>query len=417
MFHMTLIRRSTMLPVLALVLALPAAALLADELPEPKFEHQQIDKIDIGYGLAIGDVDGDKKDDILLADAKQIVWYRNPGGDGGGEWKKHVMAENLTPRDNVCITAADINGDGKVEVAVGAMWNPGETSNPKLSGAVFYLVRPEDPTKKWTPMQITPHEPTTHRMHWVQLDKDTWHLVVLPLHGRGNKGGEGDGVKIIAYEMPDDPKGAWKMKTLDDSMHMTHNFDVIEFKEPAELGGETMRGALIAGKEGLKGAMVFDGEWTEANSIPQFDQPAGEVRAAPSAKPGGRHLIATIEPMHGDKVVAYHGTDDDQQPTRTVLDDTLRQGHAVAIADVLGIGRPQVVAGWRNPNSDNKVGVKLYAPTDAQFSEWKTFVIDDNKMATEDLKIADLNGDGKPDLIAAGRATKNLKIYWNQTGK
>jgi hypothetical protein len=31
-------------------------------------------------------------------------------------------------------------------------------------------------------------------------------------------------------------------------------------------------------------------------------------------------------------------------------------------------------------------------------------------MACEDLKTADLNNDGKPDIIAAGRASKNLVI-------
>ncbi len=41
-------------------------------------------------------------------------------------------------------------------------------------------------------------------------------------------------------------------------------------------------------------------------------------------------------------------------------------------------------------------------------------MVDDNKMACEDLTVADLDGDGKIDIIAAGRATKNLKIYWNQ---
>ena len=90
----------------------------------PKFEAQEIDtNVAIGYGLAIGDVDGDRKPDILLADKKQFVWYRN------GDWKRFVMAENLTESDNVCIAARDIDGDGKVEVAVGAQWNPGETSD------------------------------------------------------------------------------------------------------------------------------------------------------------------------------------------------------------------------------------------------------------------------------------------------
>jgi hypothetical protein len=57
----------------------------------PKFEEQVIDNnISIGYGLALGDVDGDGKPDILLADKKQFVWYRN------GDWKRFVMVENLT---------------------------------------------------------------------------------------------------------------------------------------------------------------------------------------------------------------------------------------------------------------------------------------------------------------------------------
>ncbi|MEK7678021.1 MAG: VCBS repeat-containing protein [Verrucomicrobiota bacterium] len=34
--------------------------------------------------------------------------------------------------------------------------------------------------------------------------------------------------------------------------------------------------------------------------------------------------------------------------------------------------------------------------------------------ACEDLALADLNGDGRLDIIAAGRATKNLKVYFNE---
>jgi len=36
-------------------------------------------------------------------------------------------------------------------------------------------------------------------------------------------------------------------------------------------------------------------------------------------------------------------------------------------------------------------------------------------MACEDLKVIDLNGDGKQDIIASGRSTHNLKIYWNKS--
>src|SRR5688500_9896595 len=150
---------------------------------EPRFEAELIDNnVAIGYGLAIGDVDGDRKPDILLADKKQFVWYRN------GDWKRFVMVDNLTTSDNVCIAARDIDGDGKVEVAVGAQWNPSETSDTLKSGAVYYLVRPKDVTQSWKPVQLH-HEPVTHRMRWVKAAPNKFHLVVLPLHGRGNKGG------------------------------------------------------------------------------------------------------------------------------------------------------------------------------------------------------------------------------------
>ena len=36
-------------------------------------------------------------------------------------------------------------------------------------------------------------------------------------------------------------------------------------------------------------------------------------------------------------------------------------------------------------------------------------------MACEDALAADLDGDGRPDIIAGGRATHNVKIYWNRS--
>ena len=77
-----------------IVSALSSLSLLAAEPPEPKFRAVEIDaKIEIGYGLAIADVNGDGKPDILLADKKQFVWYKNPN------WEKFVLAENLTKED------------------------------------------------------------------------------------------------------------------------------------------------------------------------------------------------------------------------------------------------------------------------------------------------------------------------------
>lgn len=363
---------------------------------QPAFREQVIDNnISIGYGIALGDVDGDKKPDILLADKKQFVWYRN------GDWKKFVMVENLTEHDNVCIAAKDINGDGKVEVAVGAQWNPGETSNDAQSGSVHYLVRPDDPTQRWEAVALH-HEPTIHRMQWVRLTDNKYYLVVVPLHGRGNKAGEGAGVKIIAYEYPKNVKEQWRTYSVDETMHLTHNLEIVESKNGApEL--------YIAGKEGI--ALIgYDMEKkskTNTQPVAGMNHSAGEVRVG-KATPG-TSLIATIEPMHGNELAVYSG----KEKLRTVIDDNIKEGHALAVADFLGTGSDQVVAGWRLPNRDGKVGVKLYVKKGAQ-GQWESQWIDENGMACEDIKVMDLNADGKPDIVASGRATHNLKVYWNR---
>ncbi len=364
------------------------------QVPTPSFEAEIIDSdVQIGYGLAIGHVDDDGRPDILLADKKEFVWYQN------GTWQRHVMTANLTARDNVALAAKDIDGDGLVEVAVGAMWNPGETSDASQSGSVHYLIRPQDATSPWQAVPLY-HEPTTHRMHWVRTGNEDHQLVVLPLHGLGNKGGEGAGVNIMAYSKPSDPETEWARQIIDDQMHMTHNFDVVESSSGSVL--------YVAGKEGVR-TISYNGTWpAQASPIEGLSQGAGEVRVGDI---GNNPMVATIEPMHGTHLVAYVG---DEQKQRVVLDTTFAQGHALAVEDLLGLGRDQIIAGWRNPNAEEKVGIKLYVP-DETGATWSSHVIDDNTMASEDLKVADLDGDGKPEIIAAGRATNNLIIYWNRS--
>lgn len=377
--------------------------LLYTHQPYPSFEQQLIDdRISIGYGLAIGDVDGDGRPDILLADKKQFAWYRN------GDWKKFILAENLTEHDNVCIAARDIDGDGQVEVAVGAQWNPEETTDTTRSGSVHYLIRPADPTQRWTPVKLH-HEPTVHRMRWAKAAEGKYHLVVLPLHGRGNKDGEGKGAKVIAYEKPDNPHRPWPYWVIDESMHLTHNLDVHDDGQNEYI--------YIAGKEGVKAYSFSKGKWqTHGGRWLIKGDGFSEVRVGSAGN--NTPVLAAIEPLHGQTLTIYvprTGVPKINRAERVVLDDALNEGHALAVADFNGLGRDQVVAGWRNPNGSGHVGIKLYVPFNALWEAWTTLAVDIGDMACEDLAVADLDGDGKLDIIAAGRATHNLKIYWNRS--
>lgn len=370
--------------------------------PEPRFKVITVDaNITIGYGLALADIDGDRRTDIVLCDKATVAWYRNPG------WERHVMAEKLTSLDHVCVAAADIDGDGKAEVAVGAGWNPSDTRN---SGALFVLDAPSDRTQRWKPIPL-PHDPTIHRIRWARDARNLWTLVSAPLHGRGNNAatGEGDGVRIQRYSPPAPGQSVWPTEILDASHHKTHNLDPIQWDaDPAEE-------FLLASREGA--FLIDPGSEGIASTVSLGTDENGGFGEIRGGRLGGGRFVAGISPMHGNQVVVLRPGPDGKRPwDRLVLDDTLIDGHALACADFLGTGSDQVVAGWRAMNRPGvRVGIRLYTPLDDQGSRWRTTSIDDNTMACEDLQVADLNGDGRPDLVASGRASRNVLVYLNET--
>jgi FG-GAP-like repeat len=396
---------------------------LAAEPPEPKFTAVTLDdKIQIGYGLAIADVDGDKAPDVLLADKRQIVWYRNPGPAKArepGAWTKHLIAENLTEKDNVCLAAQDLDGDGKCELAVGAEWNPGDTEK---SGAVFYLIPPADRTQRWEPVKFPSVEPTTHRMRWIKMREDFWALFVLPLHGRGNKNGQGATVKMTYYLVPqnrNDPKADWLSQSFDTGMHMTHNFEYVEFQNDIRIAG--LEG--VAGFDQRPTGIWVRSLWMDGDRAPDGMKGAGELswmRDWPDEKLRKPIVeLVTIEPMHGNRLVVYNSVlnIDYFQIIRRELTDRLIEGHALKRGDLLGVKSDQIVVGWRgNPaNPNNTFGIHLWTPLDATGEKWRDSAVDDGGMACEDLQLGDLDGDGRPDIAASGRATKNVKLYFNDT--
>ena len=377
----------------------------------PTFRTIEIDsELEIGYGVVLADMNGDSRLDIVLADKNQFAWYENP------YWEKHIMVENLTDRDHVCIDARDIDGDGMAEVAVGAQWNPGETTDEAKSGSVHYLIPPEDRTERWTPVKL-PHEPTVHRMRWFQSGEGEYQLLVLPLHGRGNKGGQGDGVRAFAYKMPADPRDDWELTLIDDTMHMTHNMDLMPDSDLAN-GHEAI---LIGGAEGvllfrhrnevLNRRKIIGNDFGDVGFLG-----AGEVRYG--YLPGGKMFVATVEPLHGANLAIYTPPPPggpNRMGIRNHIFEGMADGHAVACGDLLGTGSSQIVVGWRgNRTSPGNFGIKLFAPEDEDGEKWASIDVGAGGMACEDLKLGDLNGDGRLDIVACGRSTKNLRIYYNE---
>jgi hypothetical protein len=398
-------------PLLVLLLAAPAAA--ADF---PRFEAREIDPHvgNVCYAVTTADVDGDKKPDVVAVTEDAVVWFANPS------WEKHVLLKGRTERDNVCIQPRDIDGDGRIDFALGAGWRPPDT---KGGGTLQWLGR--DSQGDW---QVHPlgSEPALHRIRWGDV-KGTGksQLVVAPLQGRGTKPpkwDEGAGVRILVYTVPDRPAAEpWPMEVADDSLHTVHNLQVLDFD------GDGRDDVLLAAWEGvflLKRSA--DGHWSRSK-LGAGNQEASPFKGASEIKLGrladGRRYIATIEPWHGFQVVVYTPPKSGEGLwDRKVIDEPVQWGHAVWCADLDGDKDEELIIGQRDPNKGPKAdvrgpGVRVYDPDSGSGPlSFTRHVIDDGGMATEDLVAADLDGDGRPDLVAGGRATHNVKIYWNKGG-
>ncbi len=97
-----------------------------------------------------------------------------------------------------------------------------------------------------------------------------------------------------------------------------------------------------------------------------------------------------------------------------MLDEELAWGHAVACANLDDDLDQELIIGVRDDKkgTEHRRGLRIYDPGNASEGRWQRTLVD--PVATEDLTVADLEADGDNDIIAVGRKTHNVKIYWNQ---
>jgi hypothetical protein len=339
------------------------------------------------YAVRLADVNADGRLDVVAINPSELAWYENPS------WQRHVVLRDAVPRDHVTIAPADVDGDGRVEIALGAAWNPRNTT----SGGTLHLARRSTPDGRG-PWTVTPlgEEPTLHRIRWASIGGRS-RLVVTPLHGRGTAPPtwDGPGARIYTLTPPVGTAGEWAMEAVDDTRHILHNFLTTDFD------GQPGDEIVTASREGLtlftRGAT---GRWSSRLLA------AGAPGEVALGRVRGTRIVATVEPWHGTSIVTY--TESGATWTRQVIDDAVTGGHAVAWADFDGDGDDELVAGWR----DKEIGLALYDVDKAGLVSSRTML--DTAVAVEDLVVGDLDADGRPDIVAGGRSTGNIRLYLNQ---
>ena len=263
-----------------------------------------------------------------------------------------------------------------------------------------------------------------HRSHndcsAADLDGDgRLELVDVPIVGAGSKPPDYSvPAPITWFRMPDSfltghavgtaqQSSEWIPHLIDESLTLVHGVLIMDWN------GDGRDEILTASAQGVdlfeSKARSAQLEWTRTLLTPG-DRGPGRYHGASEIGVGkihGNRFLATIEPWHGNKVVVYpRGKGGFTR--RYVIDSSFKSGHALVCADLDDDGNDEIVAGYRGPGTS----LFIYHATDASGAAWKRETLDTG-MATSCLEIADINGDGRPDIIAIGSSTANVKWYEN----
>ena len=371
-----------------MLMCAPEAMLMAGhDKPLPHFrEHLITRDVPGGYQVVMLDLNRDGAMDLIAVAqrATDLVWFENPG------WQRHVIASGLHSMINV--SPWDYDNSGTPELILLHDFNQ---EAAKSAGTVSMLKSGPDVTQPWTVFQVD-HLPTAHRVRWADVDGSGKKVfIVAPLTGP-NAGAPDyrDHVPLVWYR-----PGEWTRHVLDtEDEGVLHGLTVVDWNHD----GRSQ--LMTAGFSGIAvRSLGRNGQWQR--SVIARGDPAPWPKCGSSDVVPGRikneRFLAALEPWHGNEVVVYRSGKGSGW-TRQVIDATLLDAHTIATVDLNGDGVDEIVAGARGTHN-----VSIYQFDDG---EWTRSILDEN-MPAAGCGIADLNGDGRPDIVCIGDGA--LKWYEN----
>ena len=352
-----------------------------------------------GYAVSVADFNKDGRLDAIAnsLSVNELAWYENPV-DPAAAWTRHVIVPEMQAIVNQA--PEDLNGDGIPELAFQSAFAMQAANSPGHN----WIARSQgDPRQPWKAEKIDTF-PTSHHVTWADLDGDgRKELLNAPLIGEKSLAPtyDQDHASVFWYDSK-----AWKRHLIaDDIPGIIHRVRAVNWDS------DTREEFLVASFEGIAlykaigngDAMTFQKTLLSAGHGSDKAPRLGASDVGVGMQ-DGRRFFASVEPWHGNEVVVYNDVGGKWQ--RRVIYDKVTSGHEIAVVDLNGDGRFDVVAndnsraGQRQPNATPGVHV-LYAPDDPVNGEWKYQRIED-KFAMNGCVGADINRDKRMDLVCTG---------------
>jgi hypothetical protein len=194
--------------------------------------------------------------------------------------------------------------------------------------------------------------------------------------------------------------GAWQREVISTTEGVVHGLYV------SRRAGEAHSLIITAGFAGVFVNELRDGAWQRTHLIPGSPEawPRSGASEFTELWLGEERLFATIEPWHGHQAGIYYRAGGAW--IRRVVDEDVSLGHAVVAADLDGDGRQELIVADRG----DARGVYVYTADASGGVDWHKEILDDEIQASS-CAAADVNEDALVDIVCIGRATEDLKWY------
>jgi hypothetical protein len=240
--------------------------------------------------------------------------------------------------------------------------------------------------------------PTSHRLRWADID-GSGRKVVINAPLTGPDGHAPDYYSHVPLVYY--VPGEWKRHLIGDAEEgIVHGIFVTDWDHSRR--DDILIGSFL----GIHLYGFRNGAWSRTSIANGSSKPWPKSGTSDVAVGhiGAERFLAAIEPWHGNEIVVYRSLNGAWN--REVIDDTLLDAHTIVCADLDDDGRDEIVAGFRG----KPYGVYIYR---WKAGHWNREVLDQGTISAAGCAVANLDGHSGPDIVCIGQATHNLKVWGN----